>query len=245
MSKKKIKRKQQYKRPKERTFKEWWQDQTEKTRKNILIAAIAAAAVIVLALVWYYGIYDDGSLRVSRGAIANAQENWLVGERSGGKNSKYYHLADVEVPEGYTKSEESMAGNSSALRTDFSFLPAEEGGISVYVAPVKNSIQDMLDSVYPTFSNMVAETGSITEISDYSGKLGDCRYFGYQQQYEDENGATRYSQSLVMYAPSRYKDTCILISSNYAPADADGFLPAETMLAEVVKAMEGITVIEK
>ena len=62
MSKKKIRRPQQYQKKPDPTFKEWWQAQTERTRKSIICALIALAAVIVLVVVWYYGFYDDGSL---------------------------------------------------------------------------------------------------------------------------------------------------------------------------------------
>ena len=48
MSKKKIKRKQQYRKPKERTFKEWWNDQSAKAQKWYEIGAIALADCLVL-----------------------------------------------------------------------------------------------------------------------------------------------------------------------------------------------------
>ena len=50
MSKKKIRRPQQYQKKPDPTFKEWWQAQTERTRKSIICALIALAAVIVLVL---------------------------------------------------------------------------------------------------------------------------------------------------------------------------------------------------
>ena len=36
MAKKKIRRPQQYKKPADRTLKQWWQDQKESTRKGII-----------------------------------------------------------------------------------------------------------------------------------------------------------------------------------------------------------------
>ena len=41
MSKKKIRRPQQYQKKPDPTFKEWWQAQTERTRKSIICALIA------------------------------------------------------------------------------------------------------------------------------------------------------------------------------------------------------------
>lgn len=243
MSKKKIKRKQAYKRPKERTFKEWWQDQTEKTRKTIICACIAVLVVIALALGYYYGIYDDGSLRVSRGAIVGAEENWLIGERDKGKNSAYYHIADVEMPEGFTRGEDAINRSGSSLRQDFTFVNGAENEIMIYVAPVNNTAKAMLDSIYATFGGMTEERGEITEVATIETNLGTCQYFEYHYAYDDEAQEEHYSQALVCYAPSRYKDNCILVSANVAPATADGFYTADELLAEVTKTISGITLV--
>ena len=80
MSKKKIRRPQQYQKKPDPTFKEWWQAQTERTRKSIICALIALAAVIVLVVVWYYGFYDDGSLKIRNQAVVGAEDNWLIGK---------------------------------------------------------------------------------------------------------------------------------------------------------------------
>ena len=129
MSKKKKKkiRQPQYKPKQARTMKEWWRDQTPLTQKRIRIAAIAVCAVIVLALVYYYAIYDDGSLRIRRDAVVGKQDSWLIAELEEGKNSSFYKLADVATPDGYTASEDSAFGytitssRSTDHKTNFTF----------------------------------------------------------------------------------------------------------------------------
>ena len=242
MSKKKIKRPQQYKRPQERTFKEWWQQQSVRTRKAILCGCIALAVVIALALVYYYGIYDDGSLKVSRGVIEGAQENWLIGERSSGKNSKYYHIADVTAPAGYTVRAESLSVSSgSSLRRDFSYEKAtQEDTVTLFIAPVNTALTDMVAGVHEQFSRMTAQNGAITEVQDYADSaLGGCKYFSYQQAFEGEEG-TRYTQSLLLYAPCSYQDTCILVSVTVSPASAEGYWQEEALLSEALLGLEGI-----
>lgn len=241
MSKKKIKRPQQYKKPKDRTLKEWWQDQTEATKKKIMYICIAIVAVIALILIWYFGIYNDGSLKVKDNAAVGAQENWLIGQRSGGKNSHYYHLADVTAPEGYELTSINLNGSSDP-RTDFTYTATtDKGEASIYVAPVSSSVSDMISGIYASFSSMTAENGSISEVKDYQ----DAKYFTYTMEYADDAGATTYHQSLVLYTPANYKDTCILVSVSPVTDSAESYWAEEDLLAEAAKTLDGITVAAK
>lgn len=243
MSKKKIKRPQKYQKPKERTMKEWWQDQSQRTQKSIIYALVALAVVVVLALGYYYGVYDDGSLKVRRGEIADAQANWLIGRLNKGKNSEYYHVADVETPEGYTLNPNSAAGTSSSLRTDFTFNPIEDNGISnLYVVAVDETVSNMANNAHTTFASMTAETGSVTEVKEAATALGMAQYFLYQYSYEDDAGKTCYAQAMVFYAPCNYKNACVLVSANVTPETEEGFLPEDLLLDTVQKVLaENVT----
>ena len=229
MSKKKIKRKQQYRKPKERTFKEWWNDQSAKAQKWYKIGAIALAAIIVLLIVWYYAIYDDGSLRVSHDAIVGAQDTWLILEGDKGKNSKYYHVADVTVPEGFVVSAEGLGASSSSLRTDFTFDSETDSDVRLYVAPVSRTVDEMISQVYGSFTSMTAERGAITEVKEAGN---GNRYFTYLQ-------------SLVYYTPAAQKGRCVLISANVYPETEEGYRDEADLLAIVQKvAAENLTLVK-
>ena len=171
MSKKKIRRPQQYQKKPDPTFKEWWQAQTERTRKSIICALIALAAVIVLVVVWYYGFYDDGSLKIRNQAVVGAEDNWLIGKLDKGKNSEYYKLGTVETPEGYELTDEKLTGTSSTpnYKTELVYKPLEDNGVSnLYITTVGRGVDDMIDYVYDTFSKMVTSDeenpGTISEV---------------------------------------------------------------------------------
>ncbi|MBQ9299077.1 MAG: hypothetical protein IJ214_01055 [Clostridia bacterium] len=230
MSKKKIKRPQQYKRPQERTFKDWWQAQSGITRKRIVWGCAAILAVIVLLLVYYFAIYDDGSIKVRDNALVDVQENWLVGQRSSGKNSTYYHFADVSTPEGYTPAGSALA---TELQQTFSF---EKDNITVSVNPVNGSVDEVADSVYSRIGAFVGENGSVGTLSEYQSKLGACKYFIYTTAYTLEDGSDYFSKSLVLYAPSSFKDGCILIS---VASQED--LAEDAMLTEAITALDAVT----
>ncbi|MBQ2029131.1 MAG: hypothetical protein II481_06790 [Clostridia bacterium] len=242
MSKKKIKRKQQYRKPKERTFKEWWNDQSAKAQKWYKIGAIALAAIIVLLIVWYYAIYDDGSLRVSHDAIVGAQDTWLILEGDKGKNSKYYHVADVTVPEGFVVSAEGLGASSSSLRTDFTFDSETDSDVRLYVAPVSRTVDEMISQVYGSFTSMTAERGAITEVKEAGN---GNRYFTYHYAYDDEMENTHYIQSLVYYTPAAQKGRCVLISANVYPETEEGYRDEADLLAIVQKvAAENLTLVK-
>lgn len=255
MSKKRIKRPQKYVKPKDPTFKEWWAVQSEKTQKNIKIAAIAVVAVIVLAIIFYYGFYDDGSLKIKNDEVVGKQDNWLIAELDGGKNSDYYHIADVEIPEGYQMAAESAGGTLVSPIThhdnDFTFEPVDAASpiTNVYVRAVAKSVDDMIESVHETFKGYVGENGNISEVKTIDSPFGQGKGFTYDYAYEaaDENGVTtqEFSQCSINYVPTQYKDVCLLVSVNVYPDSAEGYTDEATLAAAATAAFDAVTMIEK
>lgn len=251
MSKKKIRRPQQYQKKPDPTFKEWWQAQTERTRKSILCALIALAAVIVLVVVWYYGFYDDGSLKIRNQAVVGAEDNWLIGKLDKGKNSEYYKLGTVETPDGYELTDEKLTGTSSTpnYKTELVYKPLEDNGVSnLYITTVGRGVDDMIDDVYDTFSKMVTSDeenpGTISEVKELDTASGTARYFScaYSRQNDTETGGTetKYFQCLLCYIPANVKNSCVLVSVNVYPDSAEGFLSEDVLVAE---AQKGIAVV--
>lgn len=251
MSKKKIRRPQQYQKKPDPTFKEWWQAQTERTRKSIICALIALAAVIVLVVVWYYGFYDDGSLKIRNQAVVGAEDNWLIGKLDKGKNSEYYKLGTVETPDGYELTDEKLTGTSSIpnYKTELVYKPLEDNGVdTLNITTVGKSVNDMIDYVYDPFTRMVASDkenpGVISEVKELAAPSGTARYFTYAYSHKNETEAgaaeTRYTQSLVCYIPANVKNSCVLVSVNVYPDSAEGFLSEDVLVAE---AQKGIAVV--
>lgn len=248
MAKKKIKRPQQYKKPQDPTFKEMWEALSDKNKQIIKIAAIAVVAVILLIIIWYNAIYDDGSLKVKNNAIVGAEENWLVAELDGGKNSDYYHIANLDAPAGYTAVDNGLGGSS--LRTEFSYENAD--GISIYVSAVGKDVDAMIDSVYATFTNMTADNGMVTDVVSEEIAQGTARYFTYQYAYPigeaaDENtpAPMEYSQALVYYVPVAERDCCVLVSVSDTYDAADKYVDDSVLYAVAQDFVKGITSVEK
>lgn len=253
MSKKRIKRPQKYVKPKDPTFKEWWAVQSEKTQKNIKTAAIAVVAVIVLAIIFYYGFYDDGSLKIKNDQVVGKQDNWLIAELDGGKNSDYYHIANVDMPEGYQAAAESAGGTIVSPLThhdnDFTFEPVDEASpiTNVYVRAVAKSVDDMIESVYQTFTGYVGEDGHISEIKTIDSPFGQGKGFLYDYSYAnpEEEGKMEYSQCLINYVPTERKDVCLLVSVNVYPETAEGYADEATLAAAANSVFSVVTMVEK
>ena len=250
MSKKHIKRPQKYVKPKDPTFKEWWAVQSEKTQKTLKIAAIAVAAVILLSVIFYYGFYDDGSLKIKKGEVVGAADSWLIVEKDGGKNSDYYHVANVSIPEGYTRNPESAAGvqlTGTSFDNDFTLNPVDETAQldNLYIRAINKSVDGMMDSVYETFTGMVGEDGNISEIGAFDTELGQAKYFTYSYSSEDpDTKEMHYFQSYVCYIPSLQKDTCVLVSASYFP-ETEEYASEESLRAVVDLGISCVEMVKK
>lgn len=182
-------------------------------------------------------VLNDGSLKVRNNSIVGIQDNWLVGIRDNGKYSAYYHLADVDVPDGYKKKSE----NPSDLIQSFILT---NGNIEILIASVASNVNDIVNTVYHAFSSFVADGGFISEIKDYKCDYGICKSFYYNLHYIDENNVNKYYISSLLYIPCYYNDCCILISATSEDEKKDKLPDSATMFTEIVKVYNCITVVD-
>lgn len=256
MGKKKVRYvKKNYKKPQERTLKEWWRDQTPKTRQIIKTVLIALTALLVLWQAWYWLIFNDGSLLIWGGKVSGAQENWLIAKGEKGKLSSFYKLAEVDTPEGYIKSDVSVFGEVVTTsryqnyKTDFTFITEEEGildevGVTCVAKPAEEimatsyeSAQMFLSSTDPTL-----EGRGLTEIKTVETKLGPAQYYVYQNVTMDEEYSTfSYYQVLNMYIPSKYPDMCVMVMADDSPTSYTKYLTEEELLSAALDVVDCIT----
>jgi len=249
MSKKHIRRPQKYVKPKDPTFKEWWAAQSEKKQHMYKIIAIAVVVAILLGVVYYYGIYDDGSLKIRKGEVVGKQDNWLIAELDDGKNSDYYHIANVDTPEGYVRTDDNLAGIATGPDhhdTFFAFAPVDEASPieNIYVRAINKSVDSMTEDAYATFTGFAGDKGTISEITEIDTQHGKAKSFTYAYGYSnDELGETmRYTQSRVTYIPTDDKDVCVLISVIYY-SDTEVYLENDVLEAEYEKAFAKLEIV--
>ena len=105
-------------------------------------ALIAAAAVLVLVLVWLgckWFVGPDGSVPYFFGTLVGKQGNWLViNTAPDGEEPRYYHLADFDIPAGYTRDDYSVF--KDGIQQDFFCIANDESHVvqDVYISAAKN-----------------------------------------------------------------------------------------------------------
>ncbi|MBQ7454972.1 MAG: hypothetical protein IJS53_00895 [Clostridia bacterium] len=245
MSKKKIRRKQAYKRKEKHPFKDWWKGLSPKKLKTIGLSCLAVLAVAALVAVCWFCIRDDGSLKLENGAAVGAQENWLVGERAKGKNSAFYHFADVATPAGYTKGTASLNGIETTVRTDFSFAKEDGENWSIYISPVYANAKDMAEDRQARIVQQLSGEGTVSAVEQYKSALGTTWYYTYSYvSTEPSDGAQAFLQAIVSYTPTAYRDAAILVRVGRTADAEDDLAGSDALLAELEKALAAVTLIK-
>ena len=154
------------------------------SKKEIIILCVIVAIIAVVAIV--LSTYDDGSVR-----LANIAEGDLVVEAgASGQQTRYYPVASVGEPEGYTRTRGVNYANLAV--PSYVLAPAEgaEAEIdSIHVDAYHHAAADMAQTY---MSGMSAETSVAYTLSELTeGDLGGvhCQYFTYTMERPQEEEA--------------------------------------------------------
>ena len=202
---------------------------TEHPRKALAAAAIVLA-VIALAVVVIGAVSDP---------LKGKQDNWVIINTSNTTNANYRHLADFDIPQGYTRDDYSTY--SDDVTQDFFCIADDRSAIvqDVYISGSKNlSAADFPATVLSY--NLHKEAGEPRQLT-VSGKEGYALYL-----ITDES--EYYGEGLHMAHISIYFDTaagaCVTTTfrSNMMPLEE---LPDEaTMLAEAERILANLTLVK-
>ena len=196
---------------------------TEKTKtKGRNLKAWVWAALIVAALVWgYFAIFHQADVvKVKDGKAVSAKPTWLIGYFAGnGGEARYYKLADVSSPKGYTEVRGGDDPDGDPVTTWFSFAGKD---------PEKNPGTILVEPVGLPAAEAAAQHDGAQREADEAGK--ETGWIVRQQ----DNGETR----LILYMPSPYPEACIRITV-CLPADQEEAALTALMNAEREKVIPG------
>ena len=134
---------------------------------KIVIALAAAAAVAVWG---YFAIFHDADvLTVENGRVKGAKATWLIGRfAEGGGEEKYYKLADVGTPKGYTAVKDAVDPDGDPVTTFFAYQgkDAEKNLGTVTVTAEASSL--ILDSDTP--AQIGGQTGYLRMLDGQDGR---------------------------------------------------------------------------
>lgn len=96
------------------------------TKKELTITIIVAA-VVILALALFIGLYDDGSLKLADGTVQVSGENSLIVNAGSGYKPRYFKLGQLSEIDGYTLSTSAL--DSNGIVNEFVYTPDGESPI--------------------------------------------------------------------------------------------------------------------
>lgn len=227
-------------------------------KKKLLIVCCSLLSILVLIGAWYYLIYDDGSLRVSHSAIQDKQDSWLIVDRGRGKNSPYYHIANLAIPAGYHTVDDGLGtllttSSGVDLSTYFTFVPDDESNAleEIIVYPCAKPLDEMVSDAYESYRLRAdapmdsVPAGVISPIETAQSALGEGkRFYCDFAYYSDAAGKVNFAQTMLTYLPARYSDCCILVITTAFPESAEAYLSPDWMLAETEKAITAISCVD-
>ncbi len=203
------------------------------TKNPTKAAAIAIAAVLVIVLIWLGG-------KALVNPIRDKQDNWLILDVSANsKTHDYQHLADFDIPEGFTLDDYSLY--TDGVQQDFFCIADDESSLirDVYVTGAKG----ISATSYPatilaygihkeageprTLTIGGRECSAIYLVSDESEWSGEGMAIAHMSFYFDTG-----------------KNACISATFRSGTVPAEQLPDEAAMLAEAERILAGLTILE-
>ncbi|MBR6668455.1 MAG: hypothetical protein IKL25_08875 [Clostridia bacterium] len=204
---------------------------------------IAAAVIAVLILLWQVvpiitGV--AGSIPNYFGTLHGTEENWLIINTAPDKDDpRYYHLADFDIPAGYTRDDYSVF--KDGVQQDF-FCIADSADVTVQDVYV-TAARDIVAAEYPykiLSYNLHWQAGEPHAVT-VNGMEGYCIFL---ISNEIEGSGEGMGISYLSYYFDTDKGACVIATFRSATMPY-GELPDEaTMIAAAEPILSGLTLVK-
>lgn len=152
------------------------------SKRDILIV-VGVIAVIVIGIVLFNLLYDDGSLDVVDGVAQVQGENSLLINAGSANNPRYFKLGQLADIEGYAL-ESAPAGVDENVR-EFTYVPEGDSPYDEITVNANANAADILCAATLAAYSSAENTVCSEQMSmDLDGR--EVLYFTYQREYADE-----------------------------------------------------------
>lgn len=225
--------------------------------KNTKIALLVGAGIVVVAIVLFFALYSDGSLptkRVMEGEGATAtyknvvavpeNENWVIINKGTSSKPKYYNLGALTIPDGYGLDDAFATGSDANVKQYHCVPEDDDSPINyVHVQGVPRLPQEIAAEALDNYSKFYAESeNSEIMTTDIDGVT--ATYFTSKFGAEDDNGVTKYHQSMTMYLPA-VRESSLLINIMAPVASLEDGLAPDVLMGYAQEMAKGFTPAEK
>lgn len=145
---------------------------------KLKIGLWAGGGLLVLALLLFLLLYNDGSLPLRDNQIANKEDTWIISKLQVARGDKYYKLGEVSEPlEGFVL-DPDMTIKSDANETSFWYKPTntECQVESYYISGVSASVAEMTESLPAQFAIYTPQS-TISEVNTAIVAGREASYF--------------------------------------------------------------------
>lgn len=206
--------------------------------KELKFGIIFCVCALILAVVLFFVLYDDGSLAMQDDKPVLGAENWLVADVGTSSSHKYYHIGEVEPLPGYTLDEESLDQNNLRVYT---YRPDDpDSQINHYYVTGINRVPEVnaeaANANYKLYGGM-----DISDVQKMTMQSHEVDFFTTATPVVED---TDTYQQMIFYMPA-IRNTTVLISISVDTSPDKPPMDTETLLALVDDIMETITLVEK
>ena len=201
-----------------------------KVRKPLLIAAAVIVAALVAWAIFSALYVPANGVRVSGGSTVGTETNWLVANLGTTSKPSYYHLGNMDDPEGYTLDPDYSVNSDANVQTRFYNADDASAVVQqIYASGVANyTAQAMAERVigYGMFTTSEGPTsGTIagTDVVWVYGKL--------QSTDDSGNSIEGVGTSTLYVYTDTIKGSSLVLSLTSAEGSLDNVPTAEELVA--------------
>ncbi len=198
--------------------------------KKIVIAAAAIVAVIVLAVLVTRALTDP---------LRGKQDNWLILDTAVSGNQRYEHLADFDIPAGYTRDEYSLYKDGK--QQDFFCVAQDEANPvqDVYVTGAKGVDAMTYPQVILNYG-LHKEAGEPRQLTIAGQECSAVYLVSDESEWSGEGMAIAH---MSFYFPTD-TNACISVTLRSGTLPFEQLPDEATLLAEAEKLLAGLTIMK-
>ena len=173
--------------------------------KELKYGLIFCACALVLAIILFFALYNDGSLPIRDGKAVVEADNWLVANTGTGTSPKYYKVGASDPIDGFTANPEVAEQMSVDMQY---YEPDDENSqiMSYYVRGINRSPIVNAEAANSNYAMLNTEmVTSPLNVTTIDGR--EVQYFNsIGEPTEEQDG----QQQFLAYLPS-IRDTSVLV----------------------------------
>lgn len=191
--------------------------------RELKFGIIFCACALVVAVILFFALYDDGSLPVADGMPVREADNWIVANTGSTSSPKYFKTGEINGLAGYTLDEEGVLQSTGRTFFDYDAEDPSAALTSYYVTGINNEPSVTSESAHSNYVMMFAETMEISDLVHTQIDGRDAYYFTTltipevpdetaeetEAEGTEETAEVTHQQQIICYLPTVHKTTLL------------------------------------